>query len=1180
MDDQGRGSRDLSEEENDAIGNRRKAAGIGSEQARLGLALSGGGIRSATFCFGVLRALARNGVLRRFDYLSTVSGGGYIGAALGRLFKPGTPVEDVERGLADEGSLLLWWLRSNGRFLIPAGALDLLQAGAGHLRGFLATQLEVAAVLIFVSALIVLPHLTVAGTQLLGSPWWWVLALPILGGAASMFAYWFCRNEGRWAWLADFSASAAAAAIGVVALLRCYGAEQLPVPLCALALLMLTMPLGWIWRAIRLWRGVDAAQDRLHFTGVLATMLKLVALLLALGTLDLLSWTLASWLKAGEPRTAGGIGIVALLIAVGRVVLPALQQRAEKLNLSRVPFAQLGHWLGLLLLAMIVVFWLALLQMFVFMIAPDTAAGWFGVGVETEAARWLAVLGLATLYIVLSGGNLQQLNRSSMHLFYRSRLTRTYVAIGNYAGADTPPGATRFPTSPLQPNSRELTEKTIKVTRLLRGDDLALKDYAPHRHGGPLHLINCCINQTVDDRTGTYNADRKGVALTVSSLGVETGARGPAPDSITALGQTQLSEWVAISGAAVSSGMGSLTSAGVAALSFLSGFRLGYWWRGLSSTPMWSWRWFGKYRGTFAEMLARFPGLRTPAWYLSDGGHFDNTGVYALLKRKLALIVLADCGADPHYLFADLENLIRKARVDFNATIEFIDPASLPETVLAKVLRPRFGTPDSIMPGVGEAHLLLARIRYHDGTQGALLVIKPRRHPRLPLDVAGYADHDPGFPQQSTGDQFFDEAQWESYCELGCALGMPLTGELLDALPQWSRDGVAIGSGVIVNDPTVAEKATRQQRIATTVGTSLGIGALASLLLAGWQAWDDHRTLELQQQKTFIEDAREAAKMMSSELSFTPELRVKLILLGNAVGKAQRSSSVEETLKTLAEPLEKICVATSDAELSAQCRVFASSMRGQERSAWWQRKLLQYRDWLPAAATVAPAPVAAAGDAAELAAPETVPAPPIPTAEESSVPAAAPPAPTTNTPAPGSAPVDAVPPPPAPAPAPAPAPRTPVKAQAAPSKGAASQPGAGSFSAVSAALAARACELSRPKRYVLYAHIHSESQRAPLEALLPAARAVGLATPGIENVETTATKQNRKPPLAWPRATVLYQDGGQACAEAIARWLSLQPGFDAMRPQAVALPDSAGSSAESLELWLPPPTAARAKKGG
>src|SRR5215207_6761367 len=53
----------------------------------VGLALSGGGIRSATFSLGVLQALAANGLLRHIDLLSTVSGGGYIGAFLGGLIQ-------------------------------------------------------------------------------------------------------------------------------------------------------------------------------------------------------------------------------------------------------------------------------------------------------------------------------------------------------------------------------------------------------------------------------------------------------------------------------------------------------------------------------------------------------------------------------------------------------------------------------------------------------------------------------------------------------------------------------------------------------------------------------------------------------------------------------------------------------------------------------------------------------------------------------------------------------------------------------------------------------------------------------------------------------------------------------------------------------------------------------------
>lgn len=76
------------------------------EDSLVGLAISGGGIRSATFALGVLETLRRCNVLQRIDYLSTVSGGGYIGAWLSAncLRHPGWLEPDDETGRR--------WLRS------------------------------------------------------------------------------------------------------------------------------------------------------------------------------------------------------------------------------------------------------------------------------------------------------------------------------------------------------------------------------------------------------------------------------------------------------------------------------------------------------------------------------------------------------------------------------------------------------------------------------------------------------------------------------------------------------------------------------------------------------------------------------------------------------------------------------------------------------------------------------------------------------------------------------------------------------------------------------------------------------------------------------------------------------------------------------------------------------------
>lgn len=80
-----------------AIKQRRSALGVGATdgQNAVGLALSGGGIRSATFCLGVAQVLAGRNLLRDVDYLSTVSGGGYVGCFLTTRLKSKDSYRDV-----------------------------------------------------------------------------------------------------------------------------------------------------------------------------------------------------------------------------------------------------------------------------------------------------------------------------------------------------------------------------------------------------------------------------------------------------------------------------------------------------------------------------------------------------------------------------------------------------------------------------------------------------------------------------------------------------------------------------------------------------------------------------------------------------------------------------------------------------------------------------------------------------------------------------------------------------------------------------------------------------------------------------------------------------------------------------------------------------------------------------
>jgi len=1164
------------ESESDALARRRAAARIDPAAPRIGLALSGGGIRSATFCLGVLRALARNKVLHRFDYLSTVSGGGYIGSAFGRLFHAGAEGDPaaVEAGIANDGSLFLWWLRNNGRFLAPAGAADLVQALASQLRGFLATQVETAVLIMLFACAITLPHLAYSfvyaiddGLPLSMSLWWyWVLPLPAAGAVTMCYAYWFLGKETG----GGLATAVLATVVGVYLAVQAHSTQlAFDGTLLSLgAIGMLPSPVAWICARVSGMRRSEET-NRVRYTKALAWCLKAMAVIFAFGVLDMLSWTTRLWLQQlggdiASGHVATGVGITTILIGIARFVLPMLQT-GSKNGIAKLPWGLLANVLGLILVMALALFWMTIFQTVIFPNAGDDLEGLL----HNAYARWGTVAAISLVYVLLNGRALQQLNRSSLHFYYRSRIARAYVSVGNVEGSGTP--CPRFPESPMVPNTRKLTEKTAKVTSLMDGDDTPMTSYAPHRFGGPIHLVNCCINQTVDDRTGTFNADRKGINLTVSSLGVETGTHPAEARSNTLLTSTTVAEWIAISGAALGSGMGSLTRPGTAAMAFLSGLRLGYWQDNLTVGYAKRRGLLRKYFAMLREMFARFPGLGSPNWYLSDGGHFDNTGVYALLKRELSLIVLADCGADPDYRFADVENLVRKARIDYDATISFVDPVGL--APLAGPLAALFGTPDSISNGPGEAHLLLARIAYASGGHGTLLIVKPRTTTDMPLDVAGYADRQETFPQQSTSNQFFSEEQWESYCELGTILGAPIDPSLLSHLPSWAWNTPVIGANAALLSP-VTTALTRTQRIATTVGTSIGIGALLTAVLAGWQAWDAHKQQMVEVRSAGIAQAKEVndqVKKVLDELdtaeqqksAFTPKLDVTLNGLMLEIANVPLSDEQTASLQDVANMLSPICNRTPDGNLQDQCTKdltrFAGS--GVAPGSLWDVSMKNYMGWRDPQAVAFVSARTHTGTRTDMGL-----GPAVNTGGEAPSEPAARPAP----PPPSSAAIATVTPtsPDEIAPPPAPPPPMPT-----PGTNAAEKPVALPVDVAQLHKKALDSCSQNGQSFMLYTQIYDEAQRADVLKSLTPVRELGINVPGIENVTQTAKRNGRRAPFEWKTPTVLYAPDGRACATALVDWANAAlPSLARMPARAIALPPGMGS-ANSLELWIPRPRA-------
>jgi hypothetical protein len=162
-------------------------------------------------------------------------------------------------------------------------------------------------------------------------------------------------------------------------------------------------------------------------------------------------------------------------------------------------------------------------------------------------------------------------------------------------------------------------------------------------------------------------------------------------------------------------------------------------------------------------------GLNEKAGFLqlSDGGHFENLGLYELIRRKMDLILVSDGGQDGGFTFADLGNAIERVRVDFGVDIRFEDECYTLEGLLPK---PREAASETWAKkfGLAKRGFALAAIRYPDRQSiGVLIYVKATMIDGLPSDLYAYKAQNEEFPDQTTLDQFFDEDQFEAYRELG-----------------------------------------------------------------------------------------------------------------------------------------------------------------------------------------------------------------------------------------------------------------------------------------------------------------------------------------------------------------------------------------------------------------------------
>ena len=825
------------------------------EEKRTALCISGGGIRSATFALGILQGLARCGLLDKFHFLSTVSGGGYIGSWLSSWIKregintvvpalAGATVKVTEvepkplrhlrsyssylsprLGLlsADTWTLIAIYLRNlflNWLVLVPflAAALMVPRIYAAILRYLIANPHPADKSLLFIAAALGIVAVAYIGSNRPGTgkdqegrgqaAYLWRCLAPLTLSAILISLY----------WAAYYSQTDDAVPlryfIGFGLLINVLGYLQWavmgrdkpkPRMFGELSAAVITgLFSGWLlWLASTasfFFTGADDDVSLLTYTCLAVPMILGIFLvsaflyngLISFWTNDddrewwsrsdswilivIVGWAAFSalvifgpiWLNKLYVSGIGGLsGLIALLLGKSADT-PANEKTSEtkkgltavlKANALKIAAPVFLVFLLILLSAgTSFLLYYAMTSEFLadnFLRAATNNLETFGYEAVINNSRIpLVVLGcLLLLLISVVVAFFININRYSLHAMYRNRLIRAYLGASNpsrkpnkFTGFDP---KDNFPVHLLAPqidHKARLFHVLNLTLNLVAGKELAWQERKAESFTvSPLHSGSC--NPGLGYRS---SEEYGGVEKEPNESGISLGTA------------------MAISGAAASPNMGYHSSAVVGALMALFNARMG-WWLGNpgpagKSTydkegPFWA----------LKPMIAEAFGLtddESTYVYLSDGGHFENLGLYEMVLRRSHIIIVSDAGCDEKCSYEDLGNAIRKIRIDMGIPIEFNLPMKI----------------SSRLDDEKGQYCALACIRYScvDGPKakdGILVYIKPAFYGNEPRDVYNYAIAHPAFPHESTADQFFTESQFESYRMLGSHIMETICGD-------------------------------------------------------------------------------------------------------------------------------------------------------------------------------------------------------------------------------------------------------------------------------------------------------------------------------------------------------------------------------------------------------------------
>jgi hypothetical protein len=377
----------------------------------------------------------------------------------------------------------------------------------------------------------------------------------------------------------------------------------------------------------------------------------------------------------------------------------------------------------------------------------------------------------AAIIVALIAGWFVNTNHIGLHRFYRDRLMEAFLPDAASLCRDTNAPATAA-------NERKLVDCWSDVWSK-----------------GPYQIINANV-------VLTNSAERKyrlrgGDNFMLTPKFVGSSATGWYPTARTAIGDLTLASAMAISGAAANprgaaGGHGLTRSTFVALAMSLLNVRLGYWipnpCHGVPGLLLrrpnhfWPGGIYAATRGGYTE---------TSKWLeIADGGHFENLAVYELVRRRCGLIVVCDGGQDNASSYGDLVTAVQRMGQDFGATVHFdmqvkkadgngFENSSPAQMIATPTLKdyPKGAE-------FAEKGYFVGRIDYGQRggkgwpESGILIYLKSTLIRDLAIGAKGYrgAHHD--FPNESTGDQFFDEEQFEAYREVGYRICEQMINEL------------------------------------------------------------------------------------------------------------------------------------------------------------------------------------------------------------------------------------------------------------------------------------------------------------------------------------------------------------------------------------------------------------------